>query len=60
MRLSDERVEEIRATLSGESQQHPAPQPAELAALATELQQLRLRVSSKSRSANASIKPAWH
>jgi len=60
MKLSDERLEEIRAWLCGESLKDASVQPAELAAMAGELQQLRLRISSKSRSSTAAFRPAWH
>jgi hypothetical protein len=51
MKLSDERLEEVRAWLSGERKQDPSVRPEELAAMANELKQLRLRISSASRSA---------
>jgi hypothetical protein len=54
MKLSDHRLEQIRAWLCGENKQDPAIKPEELAALANELKQLRLRTSSASRSATAS------
>lgn len=60
MKLSDERLEEIRAWVCGASQKDAAVQPAELAAMAQELQQLRLRISSGSRSRMASLRPSWH
>jgi hypothetical protein len=53
MKLSDERLEEIRAWLSGESKTDPAAKPEEMAAMANELRQLRLRTSTLSRSALA-------
>jgi hypothetical protein len=53
MKLSDERLEEIRAWLSGESKQDPSVKPQEMAAMAGELKQLRLRTSTRSRSALA-------
>jgi hypothetical protein len=53
MRPSDERLEEIRSWLCGESSQDPSVRQEELAAMANELKQLRLRVSSSSRSASA-------
>ncbi|HLW23585.1 MAG TPA: hypothetical protein VKT22_04400 [Steroidobacteraceae bacterium] len=53
MKLSDDRLEEIRAWASGERTQDPSMQPQELAAIVNELKQLRLRVLSKSRSAPA-------
>lgn len=53
MRLSDERLEQIRAWLNGRHYLGPSPQPPELAAMADELHQLRLRTSSRSRSAAA-------
>jgi hypothetical protein len=58
MKLSDQRLEEIRAWLCGENKQDPSIQPEELAALANELKQLRLRISSASRSATASARGA--
>jgi hypothetical protein len=54
MKPSDERLEEIRSWLCGESAQDPLVKKEELAAMANELKQLRLRVSSKSRSAAGS------
>jgi hypothetical protein len=51
MKLSDERLEEIRAWLGGESKIDAAVKPEELAAMANELRQLRLRTSTRSRSA---------
>jgi len=53
MKLSDQRLEEIRAWLCGESKQDPSARHDEMAAIANELKQLRLRISSKSRSAAA-------
>lgn len=53
MKLSDQRLEEIRAWLCGESKKDPAVKPQEMAAMASELKQLRLRTSTKSRSALA-------
>jgi uncharacterized protein YfkK (UPF0435 family) len=53
MKLSDERLEEIRAWLCGESKTDPAMKPEEMAAMANELRQLRLRTSTVSRSALA-------
>jgi hypothetical protein len=53
MKLSDERLEEIRAWLSGESKIDASVKPEELAAMANELRQLRLRTSTLSRSALA-------
>jgi hypothetical protein len=53
MRPSDERLEEIRSWLNGESIPDPSVRQEELAAMANELKQLRLRVSSSSRSASA-------
>jgi hypothetical protein len=53
MKPSDQRLEEIRAWLCGESKQDPAVRQEEMAAMANELKQLRLRVSSRSRSAAA-------
>jgi hypothetical protein len=60
MKLSDQRLEEIRAWLCGESKHDPTPQPREIAAMANELKQLRLRISSQSRSAAAPSSPAAH
>jgi hypothetical protein len=51
MNLSDDRLEEIRAWLCGESQTDPSVKPEEMAAMATELRQLRLRISTRSRAA---------
>jgi len=53
MKLSDERLEEIRAWLCGESAINPSVKPEEMAAMANELRQLRLRISTSSRSALA-------
>ena len=53
MRLSDQRLEEIRAWLTGESRQDPSVGHEELAAMAGELKQLRLRITSASRAAPA-------
>jgi hypothetical protein len=53
MKLSDERLEQIRAWLSGESTVDASVQPQEMAAMANELKQLRLRTSTGSRSALA-------
>lgn len=60
MKLTDERLDEIRQWLSGESKKDAAVQPAELAAMAQELQQLRLRISSKARSAMGSVAASGH
>jgi hypothetical protein len=49
MIISDQRLEEIRAWLAGDSQQDASPRREELAAIAGELKQMRLRTSSKSR-----------
>jgi hypothetical protein len=54
MKLSDERLEEIRGWLCGKSQVDPSVKPEEMAAMANELRQLRLRTSTQSRSALAS------
>jgi hypothetical protein len=54
MNLSDQRLEEIRAWLSGETKQDPSVRPQEISAMANELKQLRLRTSSGSRSAATS------
>lgn len=53
MKLSDERLEEIRAWLCGESKIDASVKPEEIAAMANELRQLRLRTSTLSRSALA-------
>jgi hypothetical protein len=60
MKLSDERLEEIRAWLCGESKQDPAGSQEEMAAIANELKQLRLRTSSGSRSAAAPSRSVGH
>jgi hypothetical protein len=60
MKLSDERLEEIRAWLCGESTIDPRAMPEEMAAMANELRQLRLRTSALSRSALASSAPEGH
>jgi hypothetical protein len=53
MKLSDDRLEEIRAWLCRESKMDPSVKPDEMAAMANELKQLRLRTSTQSRSALA-------
>jgi hypothetical protein len=60
MKPSDQRLEEIRAWLCGESRQDPAVKPGEMAAIANELKQLRLRISSGSRSAAAPSRAVEH
>lgn len=60
MKLSDERLEEIRAWLCGESKRDPSVKPQELAAVVSELKQLRLRTSSNSRTASAPFRAARH
>ena len=54
MKLTDARLEVIRAWLCGEIKTDAAVKPHELAAMANELRQLRLRTSTQSRSARAS------
>jgi hypothetical protein len=58
MKLSDQRLEEIRAWLCGDSKQDPSTRQEEMAAIASELKQLRMRTSSASRSAGASYRAA--
>ena len=53
MKLSDQRLEEVRAWLCGETKSDPSVQQEELAAIADELKQLRIRTSSASRAAAA-------
>ncbi len=60
MKPSDQRLEEIRTWLCGESKQDPSVRPEEMAAIANELKQLRLRISSGSRSAAAPARIAGH
>ena len=60
MKLSDQRLEEIRAWLCGESKHDPSVSPQEMAAMATELKQLRLRTSSSSRTELAPTSSAGH
>ena len=60
MRLSDERLEEIRAWLGGDSQHDPVIRDEELSAMADELRQLRLRTSTGSRSAFTKAGGAGH
>ncbi len=60
MKPSDQRLEDIRAWLSGESKSDPSIKPQELAAMANELKQLRLRISTKSRTASAAFRTAGH
>jgi hypothetical protein len=57
MRLSDERLEEIRTWLGGGGGQDPAIKQEELSAMANELRQLRLRTSTTSRSAGVKGAP---
>lgn len=60
MKPSDQRLEEIRAWLNGETQHDPSIKHEELAAMANELKQLRLRTASSSRVAAASSRPTGH
>jgi hypothetical protein len=60
MKLSDQRLEEIRAWLCGDSKQDPSMRQEEMAAIASELKQLRMRTSSASRSAGAPARAAGH
>jgi hypothetical protein len=60
MKPSDQRLEEIRAWLNGETQLDPAIKHEELAAMASELKQLRLRTASSSRVAAGSSRPTGH
>jgi hypothetical protein len=60
MKPSDQRLEEIRAWLCGESKQDPSVRPEEMAAIANELKQLRLRISAGSRSAAAPARTVEH
>jgi hypothetical protein len=60
VKLSDQRLEEIRAWLCGESKQDPSMRQEEMAAIAGELKQLRMRTSSASRSASAPPRAAGH
>jgi hypothetical protein len=60
MNLSDQRLEEIRAWLCGEADQDPSVKDEELAAIANELKQLRMRTSAASRSANAPAPAVGH
>jgi hypothetical protein len=60
MKLSDQRLEEIRAWLCGEAEQDPSARQEEMAAIANELKQLRMRTSAASRSANAPAKAVGH
>jgi hypothetical protein len=60
MAVTDQRLEAIRAWLGGESTQDPDVKPEELAAIAKELKQLRLRVLSRSRSALAPTDAVGH
>lgn len=55
MAITDQRLEEIRAWACGESRQDAAMKPDELAAIANELKQLRLRTQSRSRAAAAEV-----
>jgi hypothetical protein len=58
MAIADQRLEEIRAWLCGESKHDPAVKPEELGAIANELKQLRLRMLPRSRAAAAPARPA--
>jgi len=60
MAISDQRLEEIRAWACGESKQDPCVRPVELAAMANELKQLRLRTLSKSREAAGASRAVGH
>lgn len=60
MKLSDRRLEDIRAWLCGESKHDPSVSPQEMAAMAMELKQLRLRTSARSRSELAPTGAAGH
>lgn len=60
MKLSDQRLEEIRAWLSGNSQQDPSIKEGEMASMANELKQLRIRTSSSSRTAAAANRTSGH
>jgi hypothetical protein len=60
MKPSDQRLEEIRAWLNGETRQDPSIKPEELAAMANELKQLRLRTASSSRVAAGSSRTTGH
>jgi hypothetical protein len=57
MKLSDQRLEEIRAWLCGDSKQDPSARQEEMAAIASELKQLRMRTSSASRPARLTAPP---
>jgi hypothetical protein len=57
---SDQRLEEIRAWLYGETQHDPAVQREEWAAMVNELKQLRLRTASSSRVAAAATQGSGH
>lgn len=60
MKPSDQRLEEIRAWLQGETQLDPAVQREEWAAMVNELKQLRLRTASSSRVAAAATQGSRH
>jgi hypothetical protein len=60
MKPSDQRLEEIRAWLHGETQHDPAIKREEWAAMVSELKQLRLRTASSSRVAAASTRSSGH
>lgn len=60
MKPSDQRLEEIRAWLHGETQHDPAVQREEWAAMVNELKQLRLRTASSSRVAAATTHGSRH
>jgi hypothetical protein len=60
MKLSDQRLEEIRFWLSGDGTKDPHVKQDEYAAIVLELTQLRLRVSSRSRATTSTFRTAGH
>ncbi len=60
MKPSDQRLEEIRAWLHGETHVDPSIKREEWAAMVSELKQLRMRTASSSRVAAASSQTSGH
>jgi hypothetical protein len=60
MKLSDQRLEQIRSWLAGEAATDPDVVRDEYASIVHELTQLRLRVSSGSRSTTSTFRAAGH
>ena len=60
MKLSDQRLEQIRSWLSGDGAKDPKIAREEYASIVHELTQLRLRVSSGSRATTSTFRSAGH